>query len=96
MSERAGSPERELREAYSRRMNQIREDMDGLLDDLGDRVGDADRAVREGLARAEQAVREGVDETETRIRERPFLAIGVAAALGFVLGLAAGVGSRER
>lgn len=96
MSEQADIPDEELREAYSRRLKQIREDVDGLLDGLGDRVGDADRAVREGLVRAEQAVRDGVDETETRIRERPFLAIGVAAALGFVLGLAAGVGSRER
>lgn len=96
MSEPVDTPDAELREAYSRRLNQIREEVDGLLDDLGDRVGDADRAVREGLARAEQAVRDGVDETETRIRERPFLAIGVAAAMGFILGLAAGVGSRER
>jgi ElaB/YqjD/DUF883 family membrane-anchored ribosome-binding protein len=96
MTEQTRTPDGELREAYARRVAQIREDLDGLVDDLSERVGDADRAVREGFARAEQAVREGVDETEVRIRERPFLAIGVAATLGFVLGLAAGVGSRER
>jgi ElaB/YqjD/DUF883 family membrane-anchored ribosome-binding protein len=96
MSEKVEAPSDELREAYAKRVAQIREDLDGLIGDLGDRVGDADRAVREGFARAEHAVREGVDETEARIRERPFLALGVATALGFVLGLAAGLGSRER
>jgi len=96
MSEPATITSEDLRAAYGRRLSQIQEELDGLLEDLGDRFGEADRAVREGFARAEQAVRHGVDETEVRIRERPFLALGAAAALGFVLGLAAGVGSRER
>ena len=83
-------------EAYTRRVRQVRDDLDGLLGDLGERVGDADRVVREKLARAEQAMREGVGETEVRIRESPFLAIGVAVAIGFIAGLVAGVGSRDR
>jgi ElaB/YqjD/DUF883 family membrane-anchored ribosome-binding protein len=95
MSEQVEVPDADPREAYAERVAQIREEFDGLIGDLSDRVGEADRAVREGFARAEQAVRDGVDETGVRIRERPFLALGVAAALGFVLGLAAGVGSRE-
>jgi len=95
MSDQVEVPGVDPQAAYAERVAQVREDFEGLIDDLSDRVGEADRIVREGFARAEQAVRVGVDETSVRIRERPLLALGVAAAVGFVLGLAAGVGSRE-
>lgn len=58
-----------------------------MLADLGKAAQETAATLSDGLGNAEDAVRDGLDEAERTIREHPLLAIGIAAGLGFVLGL---------
>ncbi len=62
----------------------------GLMDALAalGQVGEETlRSLADGLEGAEDAVREGLGKAEETIREHPLLAVGVAAGLGFLLGV---------
>lgn len=54
-----------------------------LMDDLRAALAGAEEALRETAGEAEPKVR----ELEARIREHPWAAVGIAAAVGLVAGL---------
>lgn len=63
---------------------------DRLLDTLsglGEAAEETLRTLQDGLGGAEDSVREGLEKAEDTIREHPLAAVGLAAGLGFVLGL---------
>lgn len=78
-----------------------REDGGSLADmlvELGKAAEESAGTLKEGLGNAEVTVREGIEQAEDTIREHPLMAIGIAAGLGFVLGLllrGAGAGDDE-
>ena len=54
-------------------------------------VGSADeRKGEEGLAQAQKSASDAYHQTEASVRENPAAAVGIAAAIGFVVGLLAG------
>jgi len=58
-----------------------------LLAGLGKAAEETVATLSDGLGDAEDAVRDGLEGAESTIREHPLLAVGIAAGLGFVLGL---------
>ncbi len=58
-----------------------------LLVDLGKVARESSATLADGIGEAEDAVRDGLQQAEENIRTHPLLAIGIAAGLGFVLGL---------
>ena len=63
---------------------------DRLLDtlsSLGEAAEETLRTLHDGFEGAEDKVRDGLEKAEDTIREHPLVAIGLAAGLGFVLGL---------
>jgi ElaB/YqjD/DUF883 family membrane-anchored ribosome-binding protein len=57
-----------------------------LLADLGKAAEETAANFARDLGGAESVVRDGLEQAEATIRERPLLALGLAAGLGFVLG----------
>lgn len=71
---------------------------DEIVGSLRDLAGSAERLVSSisgGLEDAEGRVREGLDQAEETIRNHPLAALGIAAGLGFVIGLMIGSGGDE-
>ena len=64
-----------------------REKLNSALGDLSVKADEAGRVVKKGLSQAEVSVRQGMDVTERRIRENPFVSVGIATAVGLFLGL---------
>lgn len=67
--------------------SEARDKLNAVLADLRVKAQQTEQAIRKNLVHAEQSVREGVAHTETRIKENPFAAVGIAAGIGFVIGL---------
>ena len=62
----------------------------GLIDflaDLGRSAQETADSISAGVHDAEGTVRQGLEDAETSIRDHPLLAVGIAAGLGFMLGL---------
>lgn len=76
--------EADRRARFYERARETRDKLNSLLNDLGHKAGDAQRRVRE---QTEQSVREGLHQTEAAIKDKPFAAVGIAAGVGFLLGL---------
>ena len=72
------------RAQFYERARETRDKLNRALSDFGHRAGETHRRVREN---AEERLKEGLDTTETKIKENPFAAVGIAAAAGLVLGL---------
>jgi ElaB/YqjD/DUF883 family membrane-anchored ribosome-binding protein len=64
-----------------------RDKLNSVLTDLKGKAAETEKAVRKTLGHAEESVRQGVQHTETKIKEYPFAAVGIAAGLGFIIGL---------
>ena len=58
-----------------------------LLTDLGKAAQDTAASLSDTVGDGEAAVRAGLEEAESTIRQHPLLAVGIAAGVGFVLGL---------
>ncbi len=58
-----------------------------LLTDLGKAAQDTASSLSDTVGDGEAAVRAGLEEAEGTIRQHPLLAVGIAAGVGFVLGL---------
>jgi len=58
-----------------------------LLTDLGNAAKDTASSLSDTVGDGEAAVRAGLEEAEGTIRQHPLLAVGIAAGVGFVLGL---------
>ena len=58
-----------------------------LLSDLGKAAQDTAASLSDTVGDGEAAVRAGLEEAEGTIRQHPLLAVGIAAGVGFVLGL---------
>ena len=69
------------------RASEARDKLNVVLGDLRVKAQQTEKAIRKNLAQAETSVREGVAHTETRIKDNPFAAVGIAAGIGFVIGL---------
>ena len=69
------------------RASEARDKLNAVLGDLRVKAQQTEKAIRKNLAQAETSVREGVAHTETRIKDNPFAAVGIAAGIGFVIGL---------
>ena len=80
----ASLSEADRRARFLERARESRDKLNTLLNDWGNRAGDAQRRARET---AEVRLKEGLDTTETKIKENPFAAVGVAAGVGLLLGL---------
>ena len=75
------------RERLKARAREVRDRLNVVLTDLGAKAEVAERAIKEQYTRAEASVKQGLEHTESKIRERPFTAVGIAAAVGLVFGL---------
>jgi ElaB/YqjD/DUF883 family membrane-anchored ribosome-binding protein len=64
-----------------------RDKLNAVLTDLRVKARETEKVVRKNLAQAEKSVKHGVQHTETKIREYPLAAVGIAAGLGFIIGL---------
>ena len=64
-----------------------RDKLNAVLSDLRVKARETEKVVRKNLAQAESQVRQGVAQTETKIKEYPFAAVGIAAGIGFIIGL---------
>lgn len=78
---------RELRGDVRDQLKHLRAQVDSLMDErvtpvLGDAADRAQRAAR----RAADYTSDGADVVADRVRDQPLIAIGVAAAVGFLLG----------
>ncbi len=58
-----------------------------LLSDLGKAAQETAATLSDTVGEGEAAVRAGVEEAENTIRQHPLLAVGIAAGVGFMLGL---------
>ena len=58
-----------------------------LLADLGAAAQETASSLSDSVGEGEAAVRAGLEEAEKTIREHPLLALGIAAGVGFMLGL---------
>jgi len=58
-----------------------------LLTDLGQAAKDTAATLSDTVGDGEAAVRAGLEEAESTIKQHPLLAVGIAAGVGFVLGL---------
>ena len=58
-----------------------------MLTDLGKAAKDTAASLSDTVGDGEAAVRAGLEEAEGTIRQHPLLAVGIAAGVGFVLGL---------
>jgi len=58
-----------------------------LLTDLGKAAQDTAASLSDTVGDGEAAVRAGLEEAENTIRQHPLLAVGIAAGVGFMLGL---------
>lgn len=58
-----------------------------LLTDLGKAAKETAATLSDTVGDGEAAVRAGLEEAESTIRQHPLLAVGIAAGVGFVLGL---------
>ena len=58
-----------------------------LLTDLGKAAQDTAATISDTVGDGEAAVRAGLEEAENTVRQHPLLAVGIAAGVGFVLGL---------
>jgi ElaB/YqjD/DUF883 family membrane-anchored ribosome-binding protein len=58
-----------------------------LLADFGSSAQDTAASLAESIGEGEAAVREKLEEAEGTIRQHPLLAVGIAAGVGFMLGL---------
>jgi ElaB/YqjD/DUF883 family membrane-anchored ribosome-binding protein len=58
-----------------------------LLADLGGAAQETAAALAENVGEGEAVVRAKLEEAETTIRDHPLLAVGIAAGVGFMLGL---------
>ncbi len=66
-----------------------------VLTDLGSAAQETAAALAENVGEGEAVVRAKLEEAEATIRDHPLLAVGVAAGVGFMLGLMlSGAGSR--
>jgi len=66
---------------------EARDKLNSVLTDLRGKARETEKAVRKSLGQAEESVRQGVQQTETKIKEYPFAAVGIAAGIGFIIGL---------
>ncbi len=69
------------------RASEARDKLNVVLGDLREKAQQTEKMIRRNLAQAETSVREGVAHTETRIKDNPFAAVGIAAGIGFIVGL---------
>ena len=76
--------ESDRRARYLARARETRDRLNAAINDFGHRAGEGGRRVRES---AEAGVRQGISQTETSIKDNPFVAVGVAAGVGLLLGL---------
>lgn len=67
-----------------KKARETRDRLNRLMSDLGEKADETQRKVREN---AEVKIKEGLDQTETKIKDHPFAAVGVAAGVGLLLGL---------
>jgi len=72
--------------SYSK-AREARDKLNTVLADLRGKAVETEKVVRKSLGSAEESMRQGVHQTETKIREYPFAAVGIAAGLGFIIGL---------
>jgi ElaB/YqjD/DUF883 family membrane-anchored ribosome-binding protein len=98
--EESGAAERihEARERVSAAADQAQERLGSMAeeakhkaDELGDsaraRIDDTTQAVRRGYRKARGDVRGALDDVSQWVRENPAPAIGIAAGIGFAIGL---------
>jgi len=57
------------------------------LDDARDRLAEMTRRARAGLKSAGAGAREAVDSTERTIRDHPWSAVSISAAVGLLIGV---------
>jgi ElaB/YqjD/DUF883 family membrane-anchored ribosome-binding protein len=64
-----------------------RDKLNAVLTDLRGKARETEKAVRQHLTQAQTSVKQGVQHTETKIKEYPLAAVGIAAGIGFIIGL---------
>ena len=69
------------------RAGEARDKLNAVLGDLRGKAQQTEQAIRKNLAQAQESLRQGAAHTETRIKEHPFAAVGIAAGIGFLIGL---------
>ena len=74
-------------ESFYGKAREARDKLNTVLTDLRGKARETEKVVRKGVGHAEESVRQGVQQTETKIKEYPFAAVGIAAGLGFIIGL---------
>ena len=74
-------------DSFYGKAREARDKLNTVLTDLRGKASETEKVVRKGLGQAEESVRQGVQQTETKIKEYPFAAVGIAAGLGFIIGL---------
>ena len=68
------------RERLQSKAREVRDRLNVALSDLGAKA-------EEQYTRAEASVKQGLEHTESKIKERPFTAVGIAAGVGLLIGL---------
>ncbi len=72
---------------FLRKARQLRDELSGAAEEISQRLGRLEERTRRGVHRAQQNFDGGVLSTREEIRAYPLTAIGIAAGVGFVLGL---------
>jgi len=74
-------------DSFYGKAREARDKLNTVLTDLRGKARETETVVRKGVGQAEESVRQGVQQTEIKIKEYPFAAVGIAAGLGFIIGL---------
>lgn len=66
-----------------------------VLGEIGDVASRVAEELGSGMGNAEDSLRAGLERTEETVRKHPLLALGVAAGVGFLLGVVMTRGGRS-